>query len=550
MMPEDTWVTITRNVLWQHVFPGMTEGFHNLSVRSADMSGNWNTSTIEIIVDLTKPALFVELEYLNATKIPYDTEKGGYFVRDKEIAINGTYSDNYAHLGEVIIRINGVPKYIFPSQWGKIYERIELKQGINTIIVDATDTATNRQSAKLYVSLDSFPPTMYIYEPLDGHMTANQTLIVTGLTEPITRLDIIVQASAGTNTYQTMSSLAGTFAFPVTLFEGIQKVVVTAADSAGNPTVIDLNVILDTTPPDFIINQPPEANIVTKLTRYTIVGTMTFTPDARIIIGGQEVPNTGVFQREVVLQEGANVIDIVAIDKVGNEKTKYVTIVRDTVPPVLVVSEPEGDYLITNHQTITFGGHVEGSTGVVIVHKSIRLPAGLVDGTWEAGEWRYDLELGPQDLEQDILVIASDLAKNEDIMSIHVRLDIVPPSLAMDNTPETVTTPFVWINGSTDTGIAFVFVQGVAYAVVNGVFEIQWSLAAGENNLLVEVIDEAGNPATDTVTVTYVPPKPPKIIVDDQPGLDWLSVAGIAILLVAIVILVTALFVVYSRRRR
>jgi len=450
MMPEDEWVTIKRNVLWQHVFPGMSEGFHNMSVRSADLSGNWNTSTIEIIVDLTRPELFVELEYLNATKIPYDAEKGGYFVRDKEIAINGTYSDNYAHLGEVIIRINGVPKYIFPSQWGKIYERIELKQGINTIIVDATDTATNRQVSKLYVSLDSFPPTMYIYNPLDNQMTANQTLIVTGLTEPITRLDIIVQASAGTNTYQTMSSTEGTFFYPVTLFEGIQKVLVTAQDSAGNPTVIDLNVILDTTPPDFIINQPPDAYTVTKLTRYTIVGTMTYEPDARIIIGGQEVVNTGVFQREVVLQEGENIIDIVAIDKVDNRNTKYVTIVRDTVPPVLEVTRPEGDYLITNEQTISFGGHVEGSVGVVIVHKSIRLPAELVDGTWESGEWRYDLELGPQDLEQDVQVIAFDLADNEDIMSVHVRLDIVPPSLSIDPVPGVVDTPFVWINGSTE----------------------------------------------------------------------------------------------------
>ncbi|NIP36550.1 MAG: hypothetical protein GWN18_16430, partial [Thermoplasmata archaeon] len=32
-MPEDEWVTITRSVLWQHVFPGMTEGYHNMSVR-------------------------------------------------------------------------------------------------------------------------------------------------------------------------------------------------------------------------------------------------------------------------------------------------------------------------------------------------------------------------------------------------------------------------------------------------------------------------------------------------------------------------------------
>jgi len=72
----------------------------------------------------------------------------------------------------------------------------------------------------------------------------------------------------------------------------------------------------------------------------------------------------------------------------------------------------------------------------------------------------------------------------------------------------------------------------------------------GENNLNVEVTDEAGNPASDIVTVTYDPPTNPPTIVDGPEGFGWLSIMGIAILLVAIVILVTAMFVVYSRRRR
>ncbi|MCJ2539920.1 MAG: right-handed parallel beta-helix repeat-containing protein, partial [Candidatus Thermoplasmatota archaeon] len=190
MMPEDEWVSITRNVLWQHIFPQMTEGYHNLIVRAADISDNWNISIIEIIIDLQRPDLIVQLEYKNATKIPWDEEKGGYFVRDKEIAINGTYIDNYAHFVDIILRINGVAKFIFPSQWGTIWHPMELKQGINTIIIDATDTAGNRAVERLYISLDSHPPTMYIYNPLDGQMTANETMFVTGLTEPITRLDI------------------------------------------------------------------------------------------------------------------------------------------------------------------------------------------------------------------------------------------------------------------------------------------------------------------------------------------------------------------------
>ncbi len=136
-------------------------------------------------------------------------------------------------------------------------------------------------------------------------------------------------------------------------------------------------------------------------------------------------------------------------------------------------------------------------------------------------------------------------------MIVHVVLDIVPPSLSIENIDEEVKTPFVWINGTTDTGIPYVYVQGVPYAVVSGVFEIQWSLAAGTNDLTVEVYDEAGNVAKDTVTTIYTPPKtsgPGPVSGPDET--DWLFVAGVGLLLAAIIIAVTAVFVVGSRRRR
>ncbi len=552
VMGEDEWQPINETVLWQYVFLGMTEGAHNLSVRAADLSGNWNTSSIKILVDLTKPDLEVVLEYLNTTRIPYNETMGGYFVRDREIAINGTYDDNFATLGEIVIRINGVPEYIFPSQWGTIYKRIKLDQGINTIIVDSTDTAGNRATITLYVTLDSYAPTMYIYNPLDGERTPDKVMTIVGLTEPSTALEFVVQSSVGQNIYRSTSDDTGAFAYDVELFEGIQKILVTATDSAGNPTLLFRDVTLDTTPPDFVINSPPGEHAITNKVRYTIVATMTAEPDAEVWIGGQRVDHKGVPQREVVLQEGENVIEIKAIDKVGNEKVSFVTIVRDTVPPVLTVTTPEGDYLITNMTTIHFSGLVGGSAGVDIIHKSIHFPATLMEGDWDTGGvWAYDLELGPQDLEQDIEVVAYDPAENEAIHIVGIRLDIVPPSLHIDAVPSEVTTAFIWINGTTDAGIPTVLVQSQEYPVANGVFTIQWSLVAGENRITVTVQDEAGNTQRDIVTTTYdyTPPVPPTTT-EPTEGLSISTTFGIAILLMAIVILVVVLFVTRQRGRR
>jgi hypothetical protein len=549
-MPEDEWLPLTQGVLWQNVFEGMTEGEHNVSVRAADLSGNWNTSTVSIVVDLTNPALDVHLEFLDTRLIEYNETMGGFFVRDKEIAINGTYSDNFADLRSIIIRVNGVPEYIFDSQLGKIYMRVKLDQGINTLIVDATDTAGNRMTVKLYVSLDSYAPTLYIYEPLQNEKTANATMLVTGLTEPNTRLDLIVQASAGTNTYTTMSGDDGNFEFPVDLFEGIQKVLVTAVDSANNPTQLFRDIVLDTTAPDFVINQPPKDYVITKETRFNIVGTMTFEPDADVYIWGQWVQNPGVFSREVVLQEGENVIDIVAIDKVGNEKVTYVTVVRDTVKPVLEVLSPEGDFLLTRETTVHFEGTVAGAQGVTIEHKSIPLDATITEGDWDlGGNWEYDLELGPQDLDQYIVVRAFDEAENEVMVTIHIILDIVKPRLQMSDFPDEVDSPFLWINGTTDANILTVAVQGVEFPVTDGEFGVRWSLAAGANSIDVMVTDEAGNEASEVVSVTYNY-KPPKQVGTGGEDEGLSNIWGIALIIAAITVVATVFLVTRQRKGR
>ncbi len=562
VMAEDEWEPITEGVIWQHLFKGLIEqGEHNMSVRALDIAGNWNTSTITIIVDLVIPELEVLLEFLDATPIPYNETMGGYFVHNKEVAINGTYLDNYADERDIIIRINGVPEPIFTTQLGKIYKRVKLDQGINTLIIDATDTAGNRHTERLYVSLDSYAPTMYIYSPLQGDKTANETLLVTGLTEPNTRLDFIVQASAGTREYTSISGDDGNFEFVVDLFENVQKVLVTATDSAGNPTQLFRDITLDTTPPDFVVNQPDKIRMITSLTRFTVIGTMTREPDADVFINGQQVPNPGVFQREIILQEGDNIVEIRAVDKVGNENIKYVTIVRDTVKPFMEVTSPTGDFLLTRETTVPFTGTISGAMGVTIEHKSIPLPTSLVgpNDDWETGgEWMLDLLLGPQDLDQTVVVTAFDEAGNKVIVNIQIVLDIVNPSLHVDKidlnddgiADTEVDVALIPLNGTTDANIQTVTVQGVEFQVIDGEFDILWSLAAGLNIINVVVTDEAGNEATFEVEITYnweAPPTVPGPKAEDG-GLS--SIYGIALLIAAITIVATAFLVTRQRTHR
>ena len=125
--------------------------------------------------------------------------------------------------------------------------------------------------------------------------------------------------------------------------------------------------------------------------------------DATTIIGGQEVPNEGWFTRDVVLTEGENVIEILAIDPVGNEQLKVVNIFRDTVKPEFTVTLPESDYLLTNSPDIRFEGSVSGSQLAALTDR-VRLAQGQPQlyGTQLGAEMGQQIALAPIEDEQNV----------------------------------------------------------------------------------------------------------------------------------------------------
>lgn len=552
MMDPDRWDSVSPETLWRHMLRDLPDGMHTISVRAADLAGNWNTSTVNFIVDLKEPELEVWLEYKNTTDIPGPP----YFVWDNEIVINGTYSDDYANPEHIRIRINGIWQSIVMDDLGRIFVFHELSQGLNILIIDATDTAGNRASKEFYITLDRFGPVLYIHYPLQNEAMPWTTIELTGLTEPDMLVDAMITTSTGTFQNSTVSAMDGTFSIEMELFEGYQSIIVVVADEAGNKVTIVRDVLCDTTPPDFEMEQPnPGEDVVTNQVQYTIIGTMTVEPEAEIIINGQKVPHTGRFERILVLQEGENHVEIVAIDKVGNTKTEHLTIVRDTVKPQLQVLAPEGEYLLTQSALIHFSGTVTGADntggGVTIEHKGNSYPATLVSGDWSGtAVWEYDLTLGAADLDQDIDVKASDVAGNEQVWTCHVVYDIIPPSLSLDAVPSSVNEPSVLITGLTDDNIPTVTVQGLPYDVEGGVITVVWSLAAGTNEIMVEVCDDAGNVQNETLTVKYeyeeyVPPEPVETKEDNSLYI-W---SGI-ILVVALTIIATTVILYQKSKRR
>ena len=552
LMASDKWVDISHQIFWDHLFPDLMEGRHWIKVQATDLAGNVNLTTVDFVVDLSPPQMDVWLEYKNTTRL----EGPPYFVQEDEIVINGTYYDNFAALGDVVIRINGVRLDIPANDVGKVYAYMSLSQGLNILRLDATDTAANSARLETFITLDNYGPVLYVYSPLQNEATPSRTLLITGLTEHDTPIRVTVTSTTGSTSASTVSLADGNFSLDVDLIEGHQRVIVVATDAAGNEVMVTRDIECDTTPPEFEFTNPASGlHVVTNLTEYTVKGRMTVELGAELFIDGQLVANPGVFERTIVLLEGTNVVEVKAIDKVGNVNLLLLTIERDTIGPQLRMLSPPDAYVLTRSATVHFAGTSVGAdragSGVTVEYRGNQVDVVLVSGDWHGmATWEYDLLLRAEDLDQYILVRAMDMAGNTVAWTCHVVYDVIAPSLSIKALPAVSNEPEVLIDGLTDEEVATVYINNMPYAVEAGVFTVELSLLAGNNTVTVEVRDDAGNVRTDTRVVLYeyteyIPPAPVEAAEETPYGL-W----SVILLVVAVTVLVVSLYLYIATSKK
>jgi hypothetical protein len=133
----------------------------------------------------------------------------------------------------------------------------------------------------------------------------------------------------------------GRFNIKRQLAEGSNIIQVIATDPAGNVATMSREIILVTRPPEVIISAPTDDQW-TNGTLMTVAGVVL--PGTSLKVNGQEatVVEGGQFEREVILQEGDNVLRIEATDDVGNVATQEIIVHRKTIPPALTLNVEDG----------------------------------------------------------------------------------------------------------------------------------------------------------------------------------------------------------------
>jgi len=208
-------------------------------------------------------------------------------------------------------------------------------------------------------------------------------------------------------------------------------------------------------------------------------------------------PDTGAFTHSQALSEGPNTITLTAIDKAGNDASKQIEVRLDMTFPVITMLSPN-DGLLTNNTQVLVRGSVDDETAQVTVSG---VSVSLTNGIFEVSEYPLETE-GIN----DILIIATDPAKNASQVLVQVTRDTTAPQITLTTPADGAKTskPQITIAGSIDDPSASVTINGSPVGLTDNHFIREgFSLTLGANIINITAQDPAGNISTLSIQVTY-----------------------------------------------
>jgi len=268
-------------------------------------------------------------------------------------------------------------------------------------------------SQGITVQVDTQPPTLRLVNFPDGLRVGEPALAVQGLTDS----DATVWVTG--NPQPIGVDNQGRFSFQHRLVEGDNQFEIRTVDPAGNSTRLNRQITLVTTPPEVAIATPLDDEW-TNQALATVTGQAP--PGTTLKINDRQigVSADGSFLYEMLLEEGDNLIRVVATDDVGNITTQERLVHLKTRPPTLALNVQEGS--IVGDATLQVTGRTDAGTTVMVNGQVIPVSA--------QGDFQATLNLFQGD--NLIQAEARDQAGNVTNLTRRVRYDISPPARGVE----------------------------------------------------------------------------------------------------------------------
>ncbi len=185
------------------------------------------------------------------------------------------------------------------------------------IALDADDASGNSaETLRRRVVVDSVAPSVVVTSPVDGVVVDTPDLTVAGRVA-----DAHPPTSVRVGDREVPLSADGSFTLALTLAaEGSHSIAVEAIDAAGNAQTATLTVTFDSGVPTIVLDPPLPPELFGRTARKIVVAGRVDRAGSSVTVAGEAARLDGLsFSRELRLDEGANEIEVVAVDPAGKE---------------------------------------------------------------------------------------------------------------------------------------------------------------------------------------------------------------------------------------
>lgn len=220
-----------------------------------------------------------------------------------------------------------------------------------------------------------------ITSPADGSFTNVENVTVSGTAAPTTTVEIY---NDGEEVASVATTDEGTFSADITLEDGANTLTAKAVTGQGSTDEsAPVTITLDQTKPRVSITSP-ENNLKTNRESVTVTGTVDEANLDWVKVNGQraQVDEEGNYSHRMLLNEGENVIKVVALDKAGNRHAKTVKVYAKFEAPVIENLMPDTDKELKSGESVKIEFNSEpGLDAVFVIHMPLTNTGGLANAT-------------------------------------------------------------------------------------------------------------------------------------------------------------------------
>jgi len=287
------------------------EGRFDVTIRARDPAGNEVNMSFVVFVDEDPPTVYI------------DSPSDGLVTRTDSVQVIGRVAD----WGPINVSVNGHEIDVRGSTFNAY---AALEEGPNEIVVEAWDPAGNEAISIINVIRDTVAPQVSAYMVVGGEeVPPSDNEIITKELRVTLVVNVSEVATVFVTGHRTRTIRDGTSTFPIDLIVNRRnEIIINANDMMGNPSVtLSFLIISDTEAPLIRIASPTWGE---RTSSSTIIVTGFTEPDIALTVNGHEVPVTddGIFETEVELVIGINVIELLSLDNAGNSGEMTVQVER------------------------------------------------------------------------------------------------------------------------------------------------------------------------------------------------------------------------------